>query len=55
MMDKLILDGSRVAFYRGGSIEVRPSKKKYTPEEVEALMAELRGEKDEPTGPEQGH
>jgi hypothetical protein len=54
-MNKLILDGDRLAFYRDGSIEVRPSKKKYTAAEVTALMAELREEKNEPTGSEQGH
>jgi hypothetical protein len=51
-MAKLILDGERLAFYRDGSIEVRPSKKTYTSDEVEILMAELREETDEQTGPE---
>ncbi len=55
-MAKLVLDGDRLAFYRrDGSIEVRPSKRKYTSKEVQNLMAELREEKNEPTGPEQGH
>ena len=55
-MTKLVLDGDRLAFYRrDGSIEVRPSKRKYTSTEVQDLMAELREEKNEPTGPEQGH
>lgn len=55
-MAKLLLDGDRLAFYRrDGSIEVRPSKRKYTPEEVQDLMAELSEGNDEPTGSEQGH
>jgi len=54
-MAKLILDGDRLAFYRDKSIEIRPAKKKYTADEVTALMAELREEKNEPTGTEQGH
>ena len=55
-MTKLVLNGDRLAFYRRDrSIEIRPSKKKYTSDEVTALMEELREDKDEQTRPEQGH
>ena len=55
-MTKLVLDGGRLAFYRrDGSIEIRPSKRKYTSEEIQNLMAELSEGNDEPTRPEQGH